>query len=387
MDTAAIIDLAVFASIGILLAGVATWYILPLILSTNLNIKHKKEKITTEKLGFRRFWGKPVWVIIIAVMIIFALGVGNIKQKFNMLSIYRSYTDVYKNSELISEVNGGSLPVFIYGDMPTDKNQESMVEDILRFEVGLKALDEVGKVVSAADFMEKLGDNPQALSSNMSLINEFINPVSNKLRLMVFPTDHENATLQAINLYVEDNSLEYNEYNLKATGVSYTMLELNEDMLANQINSSILAIVIVFILLLITLRHFMAALISLVPIVLSLFVLFGMMGLTGISINLFSCTIFSITIGVGIDYAIHYTSIWRTKLKEGLTSEEAAIAAYRYTSRPIVANAMGLSLGFSALMLSPLQTHVTISILMWIAMISSVVFSLIILPTFLKKIK
>ena len=47
--------------------------------------------------------------------------------------------------------------------------------------------------------------------------------------------------------------------------------------------------------------------------------LFAFLGLSGISLNLFSATIFSITIGVGIDYAIHYTSIFNKYKSDGLS--------------------------------------------------------------------
>lgn len=42
---------------------------------------------------------------------------------------------------------------------------------------------------------------------------------------------------------------------------------------------------------------------------------------------------------------------------------------------------LGLAIGFTAMLLSPLQIHVTLSILMWVTMITSAVLSLTFLPT------
>lgn len=387
MNTSAIINLAIFASVGIFFAGIAAWYVLPLILSSGLKLGYKKPLTSKKSLGLQRFWGKPVWVILIMVMIIFVIGALHIQQEFNMLSIYRPSTEVYKNNEQISDINGGTLPIFIYGDLPEGVDEQEIIKDVLTFEDGLKNMEEVGKVISGIDFMAKTGTQSQLATIDSSLMSAFINPDSRKFRIMVFPINHNNETLKQINVYVDLQAHNYSDYHFKTTGVSYMIMELNETMLHNQVNSSLLAIAIVFILLLITLKHLQAALISIVPIVLTLFMLFGMMGIMGISLNLISCTIFSITIGVGIDYAIHFTSIWRLHVKKGLSAEESTIAAYNYTARPIIANALGLSLGFSALFLSPLQIHVTVATLMWVAMVSSVVFSLIILPTLLRKIK
>jgi predicted RND superfamily exporter protein len=115
--------------------------------------------------------------------------------------------------------------------------------------------------------------------------------------------------------------------------------------------------------------------------------LFGFLGLSNISLNLFTATIFSITIGVGIDYAVHFTSVWMNFKNKGYDSEQAVEKAYNYTSRPIMANAFGLAIGLSALLMSPLKIHLYVSMLMWVSMISGVFLSLSFLPTILKKIK
>jgi predicted RND superfamily exporter protein len=97
--------------------------------------------------------------------------------------------------------------------------------------------------------------------------------------------------------------------------------------------------------------------------------------------------IFSITIGVGIDYAIHFISIFEKYRKKGHTQEESVIFAYKYSSRPIIANAFGISIGFLAMLLSPLQIHLYICVLMWISMMVSLFITLSILPTILLKLK
>ena len=109
------------------------------------------------------------------------------------------------------------------------------------------------------------------------------------------------------------------------------------------------------------------------------------MGISGISLNLFTATIFSITIGVGIDYAVHFTSVWMSFRKKGLSPEEAAEKAYNYTSRPILANGLGLAIGLSAMLISPLKIHLYVSLLMWVSMIVSMFLSLTILPELLVK--
>ncbi|MFP3953448.1 MAG: MMPL family transporter [Candidatus Acetothermia bacterium] len=141
------------------------------------------------------------------------------------------------------------------------------------------------------------------------------------------------------------------------------------------------ALAVVFILLLVTLRRIVPALLSLLPIGLPIVFLYGFLGLSGISLNLFTATIFTITIGVGIDYAIHFTATWEKFERFGDDAEEATVHAFNYTSRPI------LAIGLSALLFSPWKIHLYVSLLMWVSMVASAFLTLSFLPTVLRKIK
>jgi len=88
-----------------------------------------------------------------------------------------------------------------------------------------------------------------------------------------------------------------------------------------------------------------------------------------------------ITVGVGIDYAIHYSSLYRYQKQKG--EKAPASQALNYVATPILANAMGLSIGFTALALSPFQVHATLTQIMWVTMVLSSFLSLSLLPTLL----
>lgn len=174
------------------------------------------------------------------------------------------------------------------------------------------------------------------------------------------------------------------KFDMNLTCVQYLMHDLNQNMLSNQKNTLFLAFAIVFLLLFISLKKFIPAFISILPIGFTVLILFGFLGLSNISLNLFTATIFSINIGVGIDYAVHFTSVWMNFKNQGYENSKAVNKAYDYTSKPIMANTFGLAIGLSALLMSPLRIHLYVSILMWVSMISGVFLSLSILPTIKK---
>jgi hypothetical protein len=62
---------------------------------------------------------------------------------------------------------------------------------------------------------------------------------------------------------------------------------------------------------------------------------------------------------------------------------QALEQTYQLVSRPVLTNAVGIALGLSVLLASPLMIHTYVSSLMWIAMIVSVVMTLTLIPTML----
>lgn len=411
MNTNAIKDLAIFASIGILFAGIITWYVLPLILVGNTHLTKRKGKSSPMTFDFlKKTWGLPAYGLILIGLIIFIIGAPKIATEFNMLMVYKENTDIYKNTTKIQEINGGSIPIYVYGQTATSPFSEESINLTNELYENLIESDAVSKVMSPYKIIETLkpiilanSDIPIDINDpkvnkmvidklstiDDSPLNDLINSKENGIKLIVFPVNLENDTLNTIrditNTFNVSNPLSNTRF--KTTGIQFMMMDLNASMFKNQLTSTSLAMIIVLLLLIISLKALKPALISLVPILVTTGFLLGFLGLTGISLNILTTTIFSITIGVGIDYAIHYTSVYMHLKKEGLSSNEAVVSAYSYAARPIIANALGLSLGLSSLLLSPLQIHVNVSLLMWTTMTVSVLFSLTYLPSALRRLK
>ncbi len=405
ISSSSIVDLAVYSSVGILLAGVATWFVLPLILSHNLNIARKKK--ANHKIdfatGLKKLSGIPSILIVLVILTVASITFGRINNEFNMLMVYKDSTIVAKNSQKVSEVNGGSIPLFI-----TIKTSDNVITVDSMNEVSLvvdslNELDEINKVVNPFDLINIVystkfstnistdistdvsNDVELMMIYNMisadqnSTINDLISKDDNVVRLLVFPKDLDNETLTVIENNVDDLNLD-----TSVTGVQYLMKDLNDSISAMQINSILLALGIVLVMLIITLRSFKVAFFSLIPIIITVISLYGFLGLSQIPLNITTVIIFSITIGVGIDYAVHFSSVYKHYLRETNDNNLAIDKAYGNSSRPIIANALGISLGLSILTLSPLTIHFNLSMLMWVSMIVSVVLTLTLLPYLFK---
>lgn len=376
IDTTAIRDLAFYASVGVFLAGVITWYVLPLIFSSDIDLKHKDHGFGGQSLT--KLWGKASVIFAAVMLLISFIFIPNIKTEFNQLLFFRDFTQVQKSFNTIVDINGGAIPLYYYGNIEFNQVDEK-----------LPVLNQMLEELSANHNVEKV-INPLAMAPNIGKVGisgihmakDYIRIHQNKLyyRLIVFPINLENDTI----IDIEQLASDYNDQlNGQLIGGQFLMKELNESLVKGQILSILVTIVLIGIMLLFVLKSLKMTLISTLPIILTSIILYGFLGLTGISLNLMTCTIFSITLGIGVDYAIHFTSVYKYYLSEGESTPVEL--AFKYTSRPVIANAFGLSLGLSALLLSPLLIHLHISALMWVSMTIAVFMSLTLLPTMLRR--
>lgn len=376
IDTSAIKDLAFYASIGVLLAGIITWYVLPLIFTSGIELKHKEHVLSGHLL--KKLWGKASVGIAVGLLLLAVIFIPNIKTEFNQLMFFRDFTQVQKSFNTIVDINGGAIPLYYYGEFDFNQVDEKLpiLNDLL---VILSKDSNVNKVINPFSMIPNL-ESLGRVGHDME--NDYIRIKNNKLfyRIMVFPVDLDNNTI----VEIENLTFNYNE-TLKGQliGSQFLMKEMNESLVKGQIMSIAATFLLITIMLFITLKSFKLTIISSLPIVLTSIMLYGFLGITGISLNLMTCTIFSITLGIGVDYAIHFTSVF--KYYSDLGENNPIELAFKYTSRPVIANAFGLSLGLSALWLSPLLIHLHLSALMWVSMTIAVFMSLTLLPTMLKR--
>ena len=397
-------QLAFTASTGILLAGIATWVFLPVICIGLKNLGKSKTRPTVDPVtpALEKAIGWPALIITLALSIAFLPGIFVIKTDLNIISLYKQNTKVRQNIDKISEVTGGAIPLFIEFETEDDPLSPEIAVHVLSLERKLEERGVASKTVSIYDvfstmnnlvfkagsikypetaakvnlmFMMFNANQPQEVRS--TLLRE-----EKAGRLIVFPTNLSNEVLETIQETVQ--SFTNDEITFRAVGMPQVMKEMNDRIIVDQVGSIFLAVVLVFLLMWLTLGSLKMALIGIVPLGTTLIALFGFMGYAGISLNIITSTMASITIGVGIDYSVHFTTLFKTFYGKH-DSERAAIMAFEYVSSPVLANALGLALGLSALLLSPLKFHMYMSMLMWVTMLVSSIISLTFLPTILAR--
>ncbi len=366
-------DLGLYSGIGIGFAAVSTWIMLPTVLpSARLERKRSVKKDFILKPSMR--------TVIIGLIITSAFipGLFLIEKSFSLVDFYRSYTSVRKSFENVKEKTGYALPVYIFGKLNKPLSEES-AKRVLELERSIEkegfvfwsfSIYDVIKAMSR--YLYKSDEYPKS-APILYLIMKRVQPerVETLLRegnLLVLASLRPECDKEGLEETVKRESL-------NITGVPYILDDLNDKVVSSQIKSILFALSLVFLMVLLMTRNLKTSLVSIVPISLTLIILFGFMGYTGIPLNVTTTIMATITIGVGIDYAIHYTALHKKFGKR---------EALRKASTPIFANALGFSLGYTPMLLSPFTIHVYLVQIMWVVMMMSAFLTLLIIPAVLK---
>lgn len=164
------------------------------------------------------------------------------------------------------------------------------------------------------------------------------------------------------------------------TGQGVMELESNEVFLSSLAKSTMIALVLVIILLMVVFRNPLTAGLAFFPLLLTVGWQLGLQNLVGIPLNPITGVMTAMIIGVGVDYSLHIMAHYVADKKAGMTSIDAASAAMRSVGRPVLAASITTVFAFSVLGFSSLPPLRHFGIVAALAVASAFIISLTILP-------
>ncbi len=167
---------------------------------------------------------------------------------------------------------------------------------------------------------------------------------------------------------------------IKQSGLLPIYRKIHTNLLKSQIQSFLLALVIVTILVSLQLGSPVAGILSTLPILLVVALNFGLMGFLDIPLDNATMMIASIAIGIGIDYSIHFVSRFRRELFNSENETAALERTLGTTGRAILLNATTVGLGFLALIFAALIPIRRFGWMIALTMGTSALFAITFLP-------
>lgn len=141
---------------------------------------------------------------------------------------------------------------------------------------------------------------------------------------------------------------------IEQTGLHRILYTLNTALVRNQMESIALAMIFVLVLMVVQFRSLAGGLLAMIPITVATLVSFGLMAYAHIALDMATAMIASVTIGIGIDYTIHFLARFKKEVTTGASLEDALDATIAHTGRAILVNTLSVALGFLVLTLSGL---------------------------------
>ncbi|MFC1991530.1 RND family transporter [Chloroflexota bacterium] len=392
-------QMGIFVSLGIGYAGLISLFFLPAVLS---RVKLPSELPSARESNFSRLILATsrrkglILVSFMAIAVISLFSIPRLEVVSNQLMFFKENSQIRQTFDKIEEYFGGALP--LAAEIVANQGMDTLrdyryAEDVLDTERELERLPGVESAFSLFDVVAAASEKVTGRSGypeNPGFIQRIILQLDKEdlkswvsddgLRMMIRTDDLESLNINELNQFITAHP----EIRL-VTGMPVLFDEMNKLVVESQIRSLGLALALIFIMLLVTVRKVKAALVAMLPIVITIAAILSMLSITDFHLNILSATLSAIAVGVGVDYAIHLISGIYYFQKQGLGDTDSVDSALLSLSRPIMANALGLAIGLSVFYFSPLRIHMQIASIMWVAMVISSLGALLLIPLFYSK--
>ncbi|MDR2759730.1 MAG: MMPL family transporter [Spirochaetaceae bacterium] len=163
---------------------------------------------------------------------------------------------------------------------------------------------------------------------------------------------------------------------------------INRLVVQSQLTSVFISLFAVF--LIITLSNWspVAGLIGIAPLSISILINFAVMGFLGIKLNIGTSMVASISVGIGIDYTIHYLGAYKREyLASGGGKGDFLWRTFATSGKAIIINAVSVGAGFGVLAFSQFNMLGDLGLLIALTMGTSALVSLTVIPVLLTVIK
>jgi hypothetical protein len=396
-------EFGLFSALGVLFALLVSLTFVPAVLSF-LPARRPRARAAARPAGrlaggIGRFVAKRHRAIIVAAAAVLALsaaGMPFLERELDLLTYFAPDTDIRLSEAMMKQRFGGSITiqVLVRGDIrePGVLGEMKAMEDFLR---GQPGLNNVNSIVEIVETMNDAITDVRAIPDRRDQVDNlwFLLEGDGQIAQMV-DADATEALISATIAGLSSRSLgalvrdiggwaaarTSTACSFELTGMGPIYQHLDSAIVASQLWSLLLAIAFMFVCNLLMLRSVSGALVGLVPIIFTLFVLFGVMGAAGIPLDIATVLIGSISLGMGIDYSIHFLNRYRKELASGRSREDSLVETLSTAGRAIVINVATVSIGFVALVFGGLIPLRRFGLLIPVTMVSSGLAALTLLP-------
>jgi len=171
---------------------------------------------------------------------------------------------------------------------------------------------------------------------------------------------------------------------IKWAGLTYLNVIWQEKMVNGMMLSLASSFVVVLVMMLILFRSGLFGILAMIPLTVTITFIYGLIGWIGKDYDMPVAILSAMTLGLSVDFAIHFLERAREIRKKTKNWQEANTKMFEEPARAISRNAIVIAFGFFPLLLAPLVPYRTVGFFLALIMLISWMATLLILPALIK---
>jgi len=215
----------------------------------------------------------------------------------------------------------------------------------------------------------------------------FVTPDYRKSSIWVQLKSGDNRDMtrvvRAIDKYVIDNPPPI-PLKFKWFGLTYINVVWQKKMVIGMLQAFTGSFLVVLLMMIVLFRSSLWALLSMVPLTITIGFIYGAVGLVGKDYDMPVAILSSMTLGLAVDFAIHFLVRGRRMYSSLHSWEKTAPAVFAEPARAITRNIIVIAVGFLPLLLAPLTPYKTVGTLLAFMLLTAGVGTLLMLPALVK---
>ncbi len=409
-------ELAITASLGVLVTVVTNLVLLPVLLSyVNLGEKYQRRRARA-RAQRERVWGvlssftqRPVarWALFAALI----LGLGGAFEGRNQKigDIHEGVPELRPDSRYNQDTAFISSHFSIGMDILTtiaetipdgcvDHEIMSEIDDFAWVVANVEgvrstiSLPQVAKIINAGWNegnlkWRVLPRDPASLSQAVGSIETstgLLNRDCSVIPVMAFLDDHKAETIDRVVQTIEDYASKHNDERLRfrlATGNVGVMAATNDVVQAAQLPMLVYIYVAVTLLCLLAFRSWRGVVCIILPLIVVSILSYGLMSLLGIGLKTSTLPVAALGVGIGVDYGIYIFSRLRELLDEGMDLRSAYRGTLASAGNAVLVTGLTLAIGVSTWIFSDLQFQADMGVLLTFMFLANMLGAIVLLPS------
>jgi predicted RND superfamily exporter protein len=341
-------------------------------------------------------------------LVVAILGLSRIEVNNNMVHWFKPGSDVRTADRIMNARLGGTSTAYlvVQGGAEDAIKDPAMLRAIESLQRELERDPRVGKTFSVVDYVKRInrvlhGDDPafdrvpdsaEEVGQYLFLFGTSAKP-SDLDNVVDYPFQRANILLQlkswdagvmaAVNrrtqAYLAAHPLPGGAA-VRPAGIAYFNLVWSDEVLWGMLESFLAGVALVLVLLVAQTRSLLWGVLMFLPLLFTIVLIYGAVGFLGKDFDMPVAVLSTLSLGMAIDFAIHFVGRFRQRYREHPHLREALVWTVARPGKGILLNAVLFALGFAVMGFADLTPYVTVGVFMAAIMLLSALLSVICLP-------